>query len=49
MKYILQFIFGIIFLLIVTPVGWVLRLMGVDYMEKRPRSGMSSYWKDHRS
>lgn len=40
----LNTIFFIIFFLIVTPVGLLIRLFGVDFMQRKISPDSSSYW-----
>jgi len=39
--------FGAIFLLVVTPVGFLFRSIGIDLLQKRIDRQASTYWKDH--
>lgn len=41
---ILKVAFFIIFFLVVTPIGILLRLMGVDYLQRRIEKKRNSYW-----
>jgi hypothetical protein len=36
-------LFGALFFLIVTPIGFALRLLGIDYLDRSPRP-TESYW-----
>lgn len=36
---------GAVFLLIVTPAGFLLRMLGIDFLERKKESKLSSYWK----
>lgn len=38
---------GLIYFAVVTPVGLLMRLTGTDPLDRRPRPGPGSYWKDH--
>ncbi len=38
----------IVFALIITPIGLLLRLFGVDYMDRKMDSNASSYWKGYK-
>lgn len=40
-------VFGAIFLLVVTPLGILLRIFGVDLLKKRIDPQAESYWKKH--
>ena len=42
MNYLLKFILSILFFIVVTPIGWVLRLFQVDYLQIK--GDKSSYW-----
>jgi hypothetical protein len=37
-------VLGILFFLVFTPFGWVLRRMGKDFLRLRPAPGAASYW-----
>ena len=37
-------VLGILFYLVFTPFGWVLRRMGKDFLRLRPAPGAPSYW-----
>jgi hypothetical protein len=37
-------ILGVLFYLVFTPFGWVLRRMGKDFLRLRPAAGAQSYW-----
>lgn len=43
-NFILKVFFFIIFFLIVTPVGILLKLVGVDYLRHRIEKSKDSYW-----
>lgn len=43
----IKIIFGVLFLLIVTPVGILIRMFGVDFLERKTDSKASTYWKKH--
>lgn len=45
--FVIKAIFGIVFLLIVTPAGLLFRLFGIDFLERKVEPGVSSYWKKH--
>lgn len=47
MNAILKLIFGILFFIVITPIGLVIRLFGVDFMNKKPDSNKRSYWTRH--
>ena len=40
----LKILFTVIFFLVLTPVGLILRLFGVDYLNTKNQSKKSSYW-----
>jgi hypothetical protein len=37
-------VLGVLFYLVFTPFGWVLRRMGKDFLRLRPASGAQTYW-----
>jgi hypothetical protein len=37
-------VLGVLFYLVFTPFGWVLRRMGKDFLRLRPAPGAASYW-----
>jgi hypothetical protein len=37
-------VLGVLFYLVFTPFGWVLRRMGKDFLRLRPAPGASTYW-----
>jgi hypothetical protein len=37
-------VLGILFYVVFTPFGWVLRRMGKDFLRLRPAPGASTYW-----
>ena len=41
---ILKFVFVMVFVFIITPLGLILRLVGVDYLSKRIDENIKSYW-----
>lgn len=41
---ILKFVFLIVFIFLITPIGIVLRLLGVDYLNKKIDKKNKSYW-----
>lgn len=45
-NFILKAFFFIIFFLIVTPLGVLLRLVGIDYLQRRFDNKKKSYWID---
>lgn len=45
--FVFKAILAVVFLLIVTPVGLLLRMFGVDFLERKIDPGASSYWKKH--
>jgi hypothetical protein len=40
---------GVVFYLVVTPIGLVLRLMGRDALDRKVDKGVETYWKAHES
>ncbi len=44
MSFILKILFTIVFFFILTPVGLILRLFGVDYLDVKKKAGRNSYW-----
>lgn len=44
---IIRIAFGVVFLLIVTPIGLVIRIFGVDSLNRRIDRGTRSYWRKH--
>lgn len=47
MNAILKFIFTILFFVIITPVGLIMRLFGADLLQKKIETGKKSYWTKH--
>lgn len=45
--FVIKVVFGMVFLLIVTPVGLLFRIFGIDYLERKVDLSASSYWKKH--
>ena len=43
-NFILKVIFFIVFFLLITPIGIILRLLGIDYLHNRFEKGKDSYW-----
>ncbi|GEM_PF-2258388 len=43
-NFIFRVFFFIIFFLIVTPIGILLRLAGIDYLQRQLEKGRNSYW-----
>lgn len=37
----------IVYLLVVTPIGWLLRALGKDPLDKQPESSCATYWDEH--
>jgi hypothetical protein len=44
----IKLIFGMLFFLVITPVGLLLRMAGIDYLEGKANSEKISYWKKRR-
>ncbi len=47
MNTILKLVFGILFFILITPVGLVIRLFGVDLLQKKTDPSKKSYWTKH--
>ena len=47
MNALLKFFFVIIFFLIITPIGLVIRLLGIDLLKKKINANQNSYWTKH--
>lgn len=45
--FVIKVIFGVVFLLIVTPAGLLFRMFGIDFLERKIDPSASSYWKKH--
>lgn len=41
---ILKFVFLVVFIFLITPIGLVLRLLGVDYLNRKIEKNNKSYW-----
>jgi hypothetical protein len=39
--------FGIIFMIIITPLGLIVRSFGIDFMQRKIDRQAKSYWNDH--
>lgn len=46
-NFIVKIVFGVVFLLIVTPAGFLLRMFGIDFLERKMDPKAPSYWKKH--
>ncbi len=46
--FILQFCLTLLFFVFLTPVGWILRKLGVDYMSRDFDRASTSYWTDRK-
>ena len=46
-NFLIKLSLAVIYLLILTPVGLLLRLVGVDYLKKHFDRNSSSYWLDN--
>lgn len=44
MNFILKILFTIVFFVIITPIGLLLRLFGVDYLDVKKKTGRTTYW-----
>ena len=40
-------VLGIVFYIVFTPIGLIMRLVGKDPMQRRTRSDVDSYWQEH--
>jgi hypothetical protein len=47
MDFFIKVIFGVLFLIIITPVGIFIRMFGIDFLERKINLKASSYWKKH--
>jgi hypothetical protein len=47
MNVILKFFSVIIFFLIITPAGWIMRAVGATLLTKKPSADATTYWEDH--
>lgn len=43
-----KILLSVMYFLVFTPVGWLMRLFGRDTMNRRPRVGVDSNWEDYR-
>lgn len=43
----IKILFGLVFILLITPVGILLRAVGIDYLHRMIDYKVSSYWKKH--
>jgi NADH:ubiquinone oxidoreductase subunit 5 (subunit L)/multisubunit Na+/H+ antiporter MnhA subunit len=48
MNTILKFLFTIIFFVIITPLGLIIRLFGIDYLDQKLQTERKSYWIKHK-
>ena len=48
MNILLKLIWLIVFLFVITPIGLLLRLFGIDLLDKKIDSNNASYWKQPR-
>lgn len=46
-NFFIKIVFGVIFLLIITPVGLLLRMFGIDFLKRKIDSNASTYWEKH--
>lgn len=44
MNFTLKMLFTIVFFVFITPVGRLLRLFGVDYLDVKKKTGRTTYW-----
>jgi hypothetical protein len=40
-------LFALIFIAVITPLGVLLRISGVDFLERKSDKGASTFWKKH--
>lgn len=45
LSFMIKVVFGVLFFVVITPVGLLLRLFGVDYLDRRIGSEAKSYWR----
>jgi len=43
--FLIKVAFGVVFLIIVTPAGFLMRILGVDFLERKIDPNTRSYWK----
>lgn len=43
----IKIIFGLVFILLITPVGILLRAVGIDYLNRMVNYKATSYWNKH--
>jgi hypothetical protein len=46
LKPLLSPLLGLFFYVVISPVGWVLRLFGIDLLKKNIASDATTYWED---
>ena len=46
-EFFIKIVFGLIFFLVVTPIGILIRMFGIDFLERKGNSEILSYWKKH--
>lgn len=42
-------LFAVIYFLIITPIGWIVRLFGRDSMQRKLHAAPTTYWVEHRT
>jgi hypothetical protein len=47
-KTIVKIVLGFLFFVVLTPVGISLRIMGIDFMHRKPNAKAKTYWKRYR-
>lgn len=45
LNFVIKVVFGVLFFVGITPVGLLLRLFGVDYLDRKIGSEAKSYWR----
>ena len=46
-EFFIKIVFGLIFFLVVTPMGILIQIFGIDFLERKGNSEILSYWKKH--
>ena len=41
-----RILLGVVFYLLMTPTGWIMRLLGKDALERKFRTNKETYWHD---
>ena len=45
--FVIQVVLWVVFFLIVTPAGLLIRMLGIDFLERKIDPNASSYWRRH--